>query len=1176
MKRAMFFCITFWLCIVIHAESAWECKPLGDGFTITAPRLRMTVRNGVITGFEDLTSKVRYTRDMTSSNAILRGMGMIRIGEKQKTRDGLEEARETYREKQAGKDDALLLHPTSFYHALFLGMPLKKWKCQRYPGQKSVFSLTREKNGWIKAEWKGLTDGIQNYPEDIFTIHATVDARGFIVLRPSGQSRSKGVFGTLLSLTNLRPDLEFFIPVAGGMKFNAKDTRKTRYFRDYGINLEAPAFAAEAGESTLGIWSQDETFRPRGAFLSWTGTEFEMTVEHLNLKPFDPHVRTESVNWYFGSFKGNWVNAFTPYKNWYRETFKKEITQRDCVKWADQIQVLTGLYDGMHIPEINPPLLRQMAYLLEPGTLLFYECFARAAGFDMYLPDWTPRRGYPEWVRAVKRYGYRTLAYVNPTCVNFASPVFVRDNIKSFGLTKKYVGFFKQKKNFSNAREGDLFYLDILSPRWRKYHTDMDIRWKQETGTDANYEDTAGASGDFGNGTVNGISGAQGTVELMREMLARNGSIPMAAEFGIDSIAFAVKWPLKDHVAWSFGNLKFLEFMIRHSYPVSACLFGSGQRPYAGLHSAAANDKRRYLSVSSADAIGGLAEVMGYKEALSADNGFYGHLNSRAALFSRRQLQPYFSPRNNRNNVVAEYKDRDGRIYTFTRTEDGRVQSMRDDSGRTLYSRITGMTQYESDLVLPGWPAWNGRKIIGLDPDSYYALSPGAADSFDVQISSLPEGIRLKRFIETDTFSLVTLDKTAGASPSRGRVTLQLKKFFPMAAVNGKYYCDFSGTKELETDFPCSIVLFRKSPWTPEAPAYLEPFKHSRYFYPEQGISFGRCIPREISSEVPGEKREIPFLSYGYAYWCHEVFLLGNIWLDFPLKVETADSAVKIYLQNHSLFGQNFIARAYINGNLVHEYDFQAKSVADKNLHRWQIALGKYVGKNILLSIELDRKKAVYCPIAWVSTPRLIHSADQNDSYMAFADGKYILEEQNRRMLVSRPVERKSEKKDYVLNGGFEKVAPDGGIRNWNPMYNGFTSSSRINHTSPGNRSAKLAHGNETSSFASGMRQWIAGYPKGAKLKICVHFYIDEWNRGTFYPVFLHIVNNKKTHSIMEAVKIEKKKDYQKKWVQHTYVLDTSLYPEAKGFVLHILAAGKNFDGDIYVDDVSVTEVTAP
>src|SRR5690606_35212803 len=109
---------------------------------------------------------------------------------------------------------------------------------------------------------------------------------------------------------------------------------------------------------------------------------------------------------------------------------------------------------------------------------------------------------------------------------------------------------YNQRQTFENARDGQLLYLDPLSARWRAYHTDMMIRWRAETGTDANYEDTGGTTGDFGNGVVDGVSGAQGGVEQFRELLARNGDVPMSAEFCPDAIAFAVRWPLRYQQVW--------------------------------------------------------------------------------------------------------------------------------------------------------------------------------------------------------------------------------------------------------------------------------------------------------------------------------------------------------------------------------------------------------------------------------------------------------------------------------------------------------------------------------------------------------------------------------------------------------------------------------------------------
>ena len=56
----------------------------------------------------------------------------------------------------------------------------------------------------------------------------------------------------------------------------------------------------------------------------------------------------------------------------------------------------------------------------------------------------------------------------------------------------------------TRPRTTQLLYLDPLSPRWRQYHTDMMIKWREETGTDANYEDVGGCAGDFGNGVIDG------------------------------------------------------------------------------------------------------------------------------------------------------------------------------------------------------------------------------------------------------------------------------------------------------------------------------------------------------------------------------------------------------------------------------------------------------------------------------------------------------------------------------------------------------------------------------------------------------------------------------------------------------------------------------------------------
>ena len=60
---------------------------------------------------------------------------------------------------------------------------------------------------------------------------------------------------------------------------------------------------------------------------------------------------------------------------------------------------------------------------------------------------------------------------------------------------------------FAGIADGQILYGDPLSARWRAYHGAQMREWNRVTGTDANYEDTAGCAGDFGNGEVDGLAG---------------------------------------------------------------------------------------------------------------------------------------------------------------------------------------------------------------------------------------------------------------------------------------------------------------------------------------------------------------------------------------------------------------------------------------------------------------------------------------------------------------------------------------------------------------------------------------------------------------------------------------------------------------------------------------------
>lgn len=334
--------------------------------------------------------------------------------------------------------------------------------------------------------------------------------------------------------------------------------------------LEAPVIGIEGAKGSIGIWTEDAEFHSNFFFLTWDGKRFSVALEHLNLFPFEFRKDVHSVTWRLDVFEGGWVDAMTPYKEWYGRTFSKEIEAKGSVTWADRIRVVIDQWE-----RDRPEVLSELASLLGSANVLFHFWDARASAFDRDLPDWTPREGYVERVRALQKLGFRTMAYVNSYCVNYESPVFQRDKIRNFGLTrriKRFFTFLDEPQSFDRARPGEILYLDPLSSQWRKYHTDMMIDWRNKTGTDANYEDTGGSVGDFGNGVVDGKFGAQGSAELFRELLIRNQRVPMATEFGPAPIAFASRWPLRYQQVWGSDDVK--QFWMENLRPVSSYIHG--------------------------------------------------------------------------------------------------------------------------------------------------------------------------------------------------------------------------------------------------------------------------------------------------------------------------------------------------------------------------------------------------------------------------------------------------------------------------------------------------------------------------------------------------------------------------------------------------------------------------
>jgi hypothetical protein len=449
--------------------------------------------------------------------------------------------------------------------------------------------------------------------------------------------------------------------------------------------------------------------------------------------------------------------------------------------------------------------------------VMLFEPSVNCDSFGTNLPRHQPRTQYPKRNRILKSYGFRTMGYVNSYYVNFGSQGFNQYCVLDTGLARAHESFWSISQpaahDFSNAcpaegppsqmscpaeqpppgcappsnpaccgdpngrcRFGEGMYLDAIKPSWRDLHVHLIADtlahdgvdgWMKKTEFDAAYEDTAGGTGDFGNGST--LGGTLLFQEIQAGMEARNFRYPMATEWAPNTIAFASRWPLRaNHMS---GDEKFRAWLMSHQRPVSTFLFGPEHVPWT-FTVYAMNNLHRHAVAAYADGLGGLAQTMAMRFSYRADRGDLGHSWYRARLFAQRGLKPTFDLARGPDTLASLFVDRDGGRYEYHATP--QEQTLRDPAGAPLYSRITGVTRKTtgSNLALLGWPADSGSEVIGLNPAARYNLTRvDQAPTSEIRITSLSEGVTVRRYYEAPSHVVLVLEALPGG-PATVNVTL--------------------------------------------------------------------------------------------------------------------------------------------------------------------------------------------------------------------------------------------------------------------------------------------------------------------------------------------------------------------------------------------------------------------
>ena len=960
--------------VVQHDAHAREATATADGFKITSSTLELTVSNGAVTRLVNRLTREVHATPITINEWMPRGIIC-----------GKNSAQNSAQDSMLGVQT---FHGGWGTHQLYNGQLADVIaRIDHYPSAASKIECTTITAGsnnalesGIRCVWVGLTDGVTAFPADRLVIEATVDVKsGRIALTANGSSAECDVVGVSVPIVNLHPRHTIYVPSLGGLAYTPADLVSGKIITLGGAPfIEAPVIAAEGDSGSIALWSEDSAFRPYFTLLGGNDKAHAFTLEELNYMPFTGQRTTRTVTTHVNAFVGSWPSAMNPFREWYERTFADEIKRRNAIAWPRDISVICDAIGP------GPTALSTLARLLDPRATLLQEWNPRRASFDSALPDWTPSIAFPKFVQQAHALGFKVMGYVNTMCVNFNSPVFVRDRVAEFGLTRRFGSVTTSTaspKSFVEATDQEILYLDPLSPRWRAYHTDMMVQWRQSTGADANYEDTSGTAGDFGNGEVGGLRGAQGGWAQMRELQSKN-PVPMASEFAPDNIAFAPMWTLRYSQLWGNDELRVL-WSLRHR-PISSRLFAPGCRAWVPTVNASSERAKSFV-VACSDALGGVAQLEATRVSFEARTGMARHMVERARLFARLNLVPTFDSWPKDPRVVCQYRDARGVRYHYRSSP--QLQELVGLEGAALYQRVLNCREFKSALRVPGWPAWSADTTIALNPRCTYALSREASALPSVHLDKCPAGVSITRFIDTPEFALInfTDERTNAATATVGLVAHAAFTEILLGARDGSVTRQRTPLKqgqriELSVVRPVFVLLLRApAALAVEGRALGSAGVVGKFVSDYTGIERGGEFPlnQQVSWRLGGASIATPLAFVSGGGDCEIAF-------DHLLAPGSSNAAIEVaFMNTQRQFGDGCTVRAYINGVLVHSENLGPRTNAagekiwDTAAHVWQVPLGSHAGRPVVVTLAVWGNADDNADEIWMSTPRIVRAAQQ-------------------------------------------------------------------------------------------------------------------------------------------------------------------------------------------------------
>ena len=617
------------------------------------------------------------------------------------------------------------------------GTPTGKW------GQTGIL---RTKNGNVYTRGAILTEARKISPfeaEILFRqggneirLSMAIDPNtGDLLIAQEGISDTPGVYGIRWGCGGLDiRNLDLILPAHGGQVINASSPFDTRNYQYPGL-WEAQLAIIQGERGGFYVRGTDETFQFKELNLQKDNQSLALIFETHNQAPWDPLTTAKSVVWRLNTYAGDYRVPARIYRDWMESTFNPWRLS-DMPAWVQDI--------GLVIIQasFDPKTLDRLAEQVDPTKTLLYLVGWRKDGYDVNYPDYIPRDGFGDFVKAAHGHGFRVMPHANLVGISPYHPLYPEFQAFQFrGPRSGNLIGWEWSQTDSPHRHA---WINNASSKFRNLLVQQLKEVWQKYKVDAFHLDISHVVVNDANGLIEGLNSGQGNVLMHKELVEAMPGVAFSGEHLHEVTffreSFAQRWPAETT-----------------PHPISAFLFSPYTHSYGylGLPSLESNPLGYQNFLNSYESWGVLptVRIWGLRE---LNGNLTQQILSIARQWQELGLRPDFES-DWLPNTLFQYVTQDGETVAYQRTPAGSTFILPQGNG---YERVYGVTQVQTSLGLPYWRAYNETALLGLDPSKSYLLDNTPRDLSQVHINALPPGVSVIETRVTENAALFRLEKT--------------------------------------------------------------------------------------------------------------------------------------------------------------------------------------------------------------------------------------------------------------------------------------------------------------------------------------------------------------------------------------------------------------------------------